>query len=252
LRATEIGFMLYWRAKRFIAPQLKDAQEIYEEAVSQYSTGINGWLDLGCGHRLLPEWRIEQERALVTRTPLLVGLDCDLGSLKNHRSMTALVHGDTSRLPFRDEAFDLVTSNMVFEHLQEPLGQMSEVFRILKPGGTLIFHTPNLLSIYTALSQAIPTPLKKRLISVLERRKPEDVFLTYYRINRISRIAGIANCVGFKVKTLRLVATNAQFPMILPIAILELVMMRVLMTRFGRLLRPTIIAILEKPRHYDL
>ena len=48
-------------------------------------------------------------------------------------------HGSVSKLPFPDAIFDLVTT--VETHFWWPNlpGDMREVFRVLKPGGTLIF-----------------------------------------------------------------------------------------------------------------
>lgn len=45
------------------------------------------------------------------------------------------------RLPFRDEVFDGVVSQAVFEHLQDPFFAAREVLRILKPGGFALIDT---------------------------------------------------------------------------------------------------------------
>jgi SAM-dependent methyltransferase len=45
---------------------------------------------------------------------------------------------DGHDLPFADGQFDVVTSVAVFEHLSDPYRAASEIFRVLKPGGTLI------------------------------------------------------------------------------------------------------------------
>jgi SAM-dependent methyltransferase len=46
-------------------------------------------------------------------------------------------------IPFDDRFFDLVVSNMVFEHIQDLDGVLSEILRILKPGGTLLCMFPS-------------------------------------------------------------------------------------------------------------
>ena len=56
---------------------------------------------------------------------------------------------------------------MVFEHLKEPKIQLSEIYRILKPGGTLLFHTPNSLSYGTILARIIPGFIKKTVIFIV-------------------------------------------------------------------------------------
>lgn len=50
-------------------------------------------------------------------------------------------------LPYSDRGFDLVLFNEVFEHLRvDPIFTLSEVHRVMKPGGTLLLSTPNMRS----------------------------------------------------------------------------------------------------------
>ncbi|MFL6257460.1 MAG: hypothetical protein ACJ74T_20840, partial [Pyrinomonadaceae bacterium] len=64
----------YGRARRRIAPRLLYSQEVYEQALDEYVADGAVWLDLGCGHQVLPPWRAEQERRLVGRCRAVVGL----------------------------------------------------------------------------------------------------------------------------------------------------------------------------------
>ena len=54
---------------------------------------------------------------------------------KGRLKETALVCGDVSTLPFKDCTFDLVTSIAAFEHLQNVPAVVSEMQRVMKPGG---------------------------------------------------------------------------------------------------------------------
>lgn len=55
---------------------------------------------------------------------------------------------ETEPLPFSDNEFDAVLFNELFEHLRiNPIFTLSEVVRILRPGGQLLLSTPNLRSI---------------------------------------------------------------------------------------------------------
>jgi len=50
---------------------------------------------------------------------------------------------ETCRLPFADNAFDLLVSIDVHEHLRKPELLAAEFFRVLKPGGRAVVTTPN-------------------------------------------------------------------------------------------------------------
>ena len=46
--------------------------------------------------------------------------------------------------PFQPETFDVIVLLAVLEHVFELVSMMKQVWRLLKPGGTVIFSTPNL------------------------------------------------------------------------------------------------------------
>lgn len=54
--------------------------------------------------------------------------------------------GSDGRLPWDAETFDLVCSLEVIEHVEDQFGFLREAYRVLKPGGTLIVSTPNVLN----------------------------------------------------------------------------------------------------------
>lgn len=58
------------------------------------------------------------------------------------------VVGDAHQLPFRKGVFDRVFAFNVFEHLREPKNAAAEIFRVLKPGGSVTIHTAFLQSLH--------------------------------------------------------------------------------------------------------
>ena len=54
---------------------------------------------------------------------------------------------NTQGLPFHDGIFDLVTCTEVIEHLEHYRFTLREMYRVLKPGGTLVLTTPNILNL---------------------------------------------------------------------------------------------------------
>ena len=51
---------------------------------------------------------------------------------------------DQESLPYKDKDFDIVLLAEVMEHLKSPVRVLTEVKRVLKPGGYLILTTPNI------------------------------------------------------------------------------------------------------------
>jgi SAM-dependent methyltransferase len=54
-------------------------------------------------------------------------------------------------LPFASGSFDAVVSTEVLEHLENPHHVAREFARILRPGGTLVVTTPNILHVYSRI-----------------------------------------------------------------------------------------------------
>ena len=212
---------LYWRTERVIAPSLKYADCIYEEALRSNINPGARWLDVGAGHNVLSRWRFKQEQQLVRQSKITVGLDSCLAALRKHKSILLKVQGHVVSLPFKDCSFDLVTANMVVEHLDRPDVEFGEVSRVLKPGGLFIFHTPNGPGYQTVMARLIPRKLKKKLISLCEGRKEEDVFDTYYRANRQTEIRELAKSTGFEIIGIEMANSPAELAVIPPLAILE-------------------------------
>ena len=151
-----------------------------------------------------------------------------------------------TKLPFKSEAFDLVTANMVVEHLDNPGEQFREISRILKPKGVFLFHTPNAYGYGVILSKFVPEGLKGKLIYLLEGRQEHDVFPTHYKANTEAQVKALARVNGFEVLQLDLIPTDAIFAMIPPLAALELLWIRLLMTPPFRSLRTNMIVALRK------
>ena len=47
-------------------------------------------------------------------------------------------HADITSLPFEDASFDAIYSERVFQHLRHPQTAMGELFRVLRPGGSIV------------------------------------------------------------------------------------------------------------------
>jgi 2-polyprenyl-3-methyl-5-hydroxy-6-metoxy-1,4-benzoquinol methylase len=95
-------------------------------------------LDLGCG-----EGAFAGE--LAANGARVTGADVAQEPLRRARSrhpQLEFVHVG-GELPFAQEEFDLVWLGEVLEHVQDCLGLLGEVRRVLRPGGQLVCSTPD-------------------------------------------------------------------------------------------------------------
>jgi len=103
-------------------------------------------LDTGCGEgRLLG--------LLAERGASVVGVDLSAdavaGAEQKLPSRAGLLVGSVLALPFPDGVFDVVCSSEVIEHVTDPMLYLSELRRVLKPGGLCTISTPNGLMFYS-------------------------------------------------------------------------------------------------------
>jgi SAM-dependent methyltransferase len=75
-------------------------------------------------------------------------------------SMAATCNGDALRLPFADATFDHIIASEVLEHVSDDQVALRELFRVLKPGGTLAATVPSWLpeKVCWALSEEYHAP----------------------------------------------------------------------------------------------
>lgn len=114
-------------------------------AVVDRRVGVSGKrvLSSGCGFGgSLLAWRD-------AGAALAVGVEVDADYLRFGALRTAELPGagvvayDGHRLPFSDASFDLVESMDVVEHTPDPGAYLTELRRVLAPGGAILLVTPN-------------------------------------------------------------------------------------------------------------
>jgi SAM-dependent methyltransferase len=58
------------------------------------------------------------------------------------KAFGGVLRGDATKLPFEDNTFDCVVTSEVLEHIQDDVNVISELHRVLKPGGSLGVTVP--------------------------------------------------------------------------------------------------------------
>lgn len=92
-------------------------------------------LDVGCGSG--------EYTSLFSRNEnMVIGLDLE-NKIEEKYAKFLAIRGDATRLPFHNGSVDLVVSFDVIEHVEDDLGFLKEMRRVLKKGGRVFLSTPN-------------------------------------------------------------------------------------------------------------
>ena len=161
----------------------KRHQDRYLDTVMKYLSPAAHLLDAGCGREM------EFTRQLERQVRLAVGIDIE--ALEPRLSGAHAAQGDLGRLPFQDEAFDIIVSQSVFEHLAAPETVLREFARVLKPNGKIVILTPNKYDYISIVSTLTPLWFHKWVLSWTLDNKEEDVFPTHYLINSKKQIVNL-------------------------------------------------------------
>lgn len=82
------------------------------------------------------------------------GLDYTSFDLERH----AMERGDITAMRFQDDSVDWFLCFHVLEHIPDEAAAMSEIHRVLRPGGTLVIQVPVDESLATTLEYGAPDP----------------------------------------------------------------------------------------------
>ena len=109
-------------------------EDVIVEAVRESSP--QRFLDVGCGMGELPE-RVQRE---LGANVVAVDISARMVELTRARGIQASV-ADVQALPFADGSFDCVAANWVLYHVPDVDLGVSELARVLRPGGRLVAAT---------------------------------------------------------------------------------------------------------------
>jgi len=238
----------YWRLRDRMIPGLLNSQYVYFKQLDETLQPDDRWLDIGCGRRIVLRWvpdALEREGRLLDRASEVVGVDPDADALKDNRLPITKHHAGAESVPEPDNSFDLITANMVAEHLADPESVLKEVRRLLKPGGTFMFHTPNFWYPLVTLTSLVPFYIKRGIAAVLERRATVDVYPTLYRLNSTNSITRHARAAGLEVERIDHQEDSPQLVQLGPLVVLELLLIR--LVRWCPGMKCNLIVKLRKP-----
>jgi 2-polyprenyl-3-methyl-5-hydroxy-6-metoxy-1,4-benzoquinol methylase len=114
--------------------------DVVVRMATEHASDFQTVLDVGCGANLI------YDQVLASLGKQVVGVDFTFNFLKlaPPDSLTTLIQGDATNLPFCADAFDAVICSETVEHIPDEMAVINELARILRPGGWLFFTVPNL------------------------------------------------------------------------------------------------------------
>jgi ubiquinone/menaquinone biosynthesis C-methylase UbiE len=238
---------IYWWLEKKIVPGLTNSQYYYKRKLFENLPDQKFmWLDLGCGRQVFGAWMRSEQQEMLSKVRFAVGIDRDLPALKAHTGFDAKICADLEAIPLKDRTFDVITANMVVEHLAKPDEVFCEVYRLLRSDGIFVFHTSNAANPFIRTAAKLPQGLKNGVVYLLENRKAEDVFPTHYKVNRPKEVRAVAADAGFAVEEIEMASTSAFTQMITPLALLELLWVRLLQRPGLQHLQTNLICVLKK------
>ncbi|MEH1841105.1 MAG: methyltransferase domain-containing protein [Nostoc sp.] len=103
-------------------------------------------LDIGCG-----PGTITMGLAKIVAPGTVTGIDKEASQIRiaaenavtQDIKNTNFLEANIYALPFLDNSFDAIFSHALFEHLQSPALALEELWRVLKPGGTIGLRSPD-------------------------------------------------------------------------------------------------------------
>lgn len=215
---------------------------ILERAVEARLRPTDTLLDAGCGRTapVLMRFRGKAGR--------LVGVD--LVDFTTEIDGVELIKGDLASIPLPEASVDVVMARSVMEHVTDPMAVYTELGRVLRPGGRLIFLTGNLWDYAALIAMAVPNRLHPWIVARTEGRAESDVFPTAYKTNTRGAVERWARATGFEIESFRyLTQYPSYFLFNAPLFLLATGYEKVIRNIEGfRFLRGWIFAVLQKKR----
>lgn len=125
--------------------------EIARLLASQRTAGMS-FLDVGCWDG---EFTVKYATAAGADPAAACGLDFFEDMLATARARgicPARIDLESEKFPYADGRFDAVVCNQVLEHLKQIYLPLSEIHRVLKPGGHAVISVPNLAALHNRLA----------------------------------------------------------------------------------------------------
>lgn len=174
----------------------QDSVSIYKAIVKSGITKDTVILEAGCGfsNMFKDEYKIARH---------VIGVDIDPKYLEMNDIVKEKIVSDLSDMPqVKTASVDLIISSWVLEHLKEPQKVFNEFSRVLKPGGKVVFITPNGFNYILLLNRIIPKWLRNKIARMLTKDLTVDPMPAFYKANSVGKIGKLCKNSRLKLNTI--------------------------------------------------
>ncbi len=196
--------LVEWMDRTFYPEYGKNWDDLmFREAILANLSPSSTVLDVGAGAGIVEAMNFRDKVARIC------GVDLDERVADNpmlHEGQVA----DAAHIPYPDESFDLVFADNVMEHLERPTEVFAELARVLKPGGKLLFKTPNRTHYMPMIARMTPHWFHQ-YYNRKRGRDAEDTFPTCYRANARRDIKSLADGAGLVVSRVKLIEGRPEY-----------------------------------------
>lgn len=197
---TLVGKLDAWAYPQFLRNW---DDEIFRERILVHLRKDSIVLDLGAGAGIVAAMNF---RGLAAK---VCGVDLDPRVQENPFLDEGKI-SDAGEIPYPDNVFDIVFSDNVMEHLDAPENVFREIVRVLKPGGMLLFKTPNRMHYMPLIARSTPLWFHQYM-NRLRGRREVDTFPTRYKANSAKQIKRVANAAGFRVSKIEFLEGRPEY-----------------------------------------
>lgn len=128
----------------------------FEALLEQHVRAGELWLDAGCGSGRLARAVTQFGARVVAIDGSPAMIDCARSESVGFENAVSYKLIDTiETLDFPPSSFDKALSSSVLEYVDDPKKALSELFKVIKPGGILIVSVPNRFSLVRLGQQAL-------------------------------------------------------------------------------------------------
>ncbi|MBL7928945.1 MAG: methyltransferase domain-containing protein [Bacteroidia bacterium] len=140
-------------------------------------------LEIGCGTGLFTRLVYQKTKAKITATDLSEDL---LEEAREKFPAGNFIRDDAMNMQFGNESFDVVFGSSILHHLSLKKSA-EEIYRVLKPGGRMVFAEPNMLNPQIFIQKNIPF-IKKWMGD-----SPDETAIVRWKYKKLLEQTGFTN-----------------------------------------------------------